>query len=180
MDKPIDLVPLVCLQCQTPIPANPDEVAWVCGQCGQGLALDEELGISALQVNYQAGLPANTVAHPYWVTQGQVKLDRKTYGSGRKHAQAAEAFWAQPRRFFVPAFVASLEALLSQATQLLLNPPPLQPGPAVRFKAVTMPAGDVRAAAEFIVMAVEAERKDKIKSIHFELTLSPPVLWILP
>ena len=39
---------------------------------------------------------------------------------------------------------------------------------------------DVLAAAEFIVIAIEAERKDKIKSIDFELKLSKPVLWILP
>jgi hypothetical protein len=38
----------------------------------------------------------------------------------------------------------------------------------------------VRATAEFIVMAVEAERKDDLKEIRFKLELDPPILWILP
>jgi hypothetical protein len=39
---------------------------------------------------------------------------------------------------------------------------------------------DVSAAAEFIVMAIEAGRKDKLKELDFSLKLSTPVLWILP
>jgi hypothetical protein len=38
----------------------------------------------------------------------------------------------------------------------------------------------VRAAAEFIVMAVEAERKDDLKEIRFDLEIDTPILWILP
>ena len=37
--KPVELVPLLCVRCQAPVPARPGEVAWVCEQCGQGLVL---------------------------------------------------------------------------------------------------------------------------------------------
>jgi hypothetical protein len=168
------------LQCNTPIPANPEEVAWVCAQCGQGLALDEEHGLSGIRVSYQKGIPANSVGLPYWVAEGKVRLDRQTYGSAGSHGRAAEAFWSQPRRFFVPAYSASLENLLSHAKELLLSPPALNPGPAAGFKPVIRPAVDVRPAAEFIVMTIEAKRKDKIKRIEFSLELSEPDLWILP
>jgi hypothetical protein len=180
VDKPIDLVPLVCLQCSTPIPAEIDEVAWLCAQCGQGIALDERRGLLPLQINFQAGLPPDAIARPFWVVEGQVSLLRKTYGSSGKHGEAAEAFWAEPRRFFVPAYSAPLETLLAQATELLLAPPGLQPGAPARFKSVTLPASDVRPAAEFIVMAIEAGRKDMLKSIDFDLNLAEPVLWVLP
>jgi len=56
----------------------------------------------------------------------------------------------------------------------------LSSGPATPFEAVTLKREDLSAAAEFIVMAIEAGRKDKIKRIDFELKLSKPVLWILP
>jgi hypothetical protein len=180
VDKAIELVPLVCVRCSTPVPAELDEVAWVCAQCGQGLLL-EETGLQALEVHYMAGIPANSKGKPYWVTQGQVSsLQREKYGSGGKEAQEAEAFWGQPRRFFVPAYSATLENLLAQATQLLLQPPALQEGPASPFEAVTLAVEDVRPAAEFIVMAIEAGRKDKLKKMNFSLQLSSPVLWILP
>lgn len=181
MDRPVELVPLVCLRCSTPIPAGIDEVAWVCTQCGQGLILDEVNAIQPLEVHYAASIPPNTRGKPYWVAEGQVTaLQRDTYDSGRKGGQQAEHFWSQPRRFFVPAFSATLEALLEGATKLLLQPPELQSGTAVQFEPVTLSVEDVQSAAEFIVMAIEAGRKDKVKKVNFSLQLSAPVLWILP
>ena len=63
---------------------------------------------------------------------------------------------------------------------MLLNLPRLRAGSATHFEAITLYRTDLLAAAEFIVIAIEAERKDKIKNIDFELKLSKPVLWILP
>jgi len=63
---------------------------------------------------------------------------------------------------------------------MLLDPPRLSAGPATPFDAVTLYRADLSAAAEFILIAIEAERKDKIKRIDFELQLPRPVLWILP
>ncbi len=117
---------------------------------------------------------------PYWVADGQVSMERETYGYSGEGGKAAEQFWGQSRRFFVPAYQAPLEGLLKDAKGMLLNPPDLKPGPATPFEAVTLYRDDVLAAAEFIVIAIEAGREDKIKSIDFELELPKPVLWILP
>ena len=43
------LVPLMCIQCQSPIPAKPDEVAWVCATCGRGQILEDEAGLQPLE-----------------------------------------------------------------------------------------------------------------------------------
>jgi hypothetical protein len=144
------------------------------------MLLDPQAGLAPLEVHYAAGIPPNTPSKPYWVADGQVTLSRQSYGSGGKESREAELFWSQPRRFFIPAFAAPLEALLSQAMQMLLQPPPLQDGPAARFEPVTASVEDVQPAAEFIVMAIEAGRKDKAKKIDFTLELSSPELWILP
>jgi len=127
-----------------------------------------------------ADIPSDTTGLPYWVTDGQVALNRQTYGSSGKHGKAGQEFWRQPHRFFVPAFSASLEHLLTHAKNLLLRPPALQPGAAAPFEPVIRSIRDVRPAAEFIVMAIEADRKDKLNNIDFKLELSQPVLWILP
>ena len=180
MDRPIELVPLVCIQCSTAIPAGMGEVAWVCAQCGQGMVLDEAHGLEPLDIHYSADIPQNSTGKPYWVAEGQVTMERKTYDYAGEHEETAKQFWGQSRRFFVPAFQAPLESLLEVAKAMLLNPPRLSSGSAAPFEAVTLYRDDVLAAAEFIVIAIEAERKDKIKSIDFELKLSKPALWILP
>lgn len=180
MDKPVELIPLVCPQCSTPLPAESDEVAWVCSQCGRGWSLEEERGLAPLQVEYAAGIPANAVGKPYWMAEGQVSLQRLAYGSGQQQSQEAQEFWRLPRLFFIPAYTCSLEELLERGTRLLLQPPALQPGPPARFEPVTLAQEDLRATAEFIVMAIEAARKDKLKQVDFNLRLSSPALWVLP
>jgi len=103
MQAPVELVPLRCLRCDTPVPAEPDEVAWLCAQCGQGLLLDEAKGLAALEIQTAAGIPPGALGRPFWVASGQVRLQRETHEGfiGRRTGQA-ERFWAEPRRFFVP------------------------------------------------------------------------------
>jgi hypothetical protein len=178
VDKPVQLIPLVCLKCTAIIPAEADQMAWACAVCGQGMYLDEQDGLKPLGIFYSMAIKPDTPGHPYWVTDGRVTLTRETYDSSK--TGAAIQFWSQPRRFFIPAYRASLETLLSQATTLLLNPPSLQAGSPAHFDAVTLDLRDVKSAAEFIIVAIEANRPDRLKKIDFEVQLSPPVLWILP
>jgi hypothetical protein len=117
------------------------------------------------------------------VAEGQASVGRETYSGNQ--AREAQAFWGKPRRFFIPAFTCSLETLLSLGTDLLLNPPTLQlrsgeVGAPARFEPVTLHAEDVDAAAEFIIVAIEAGRRDKLKRLDLSLKLSTPCLWILP
>jgi hypothetical protein len=178
MARPVELIPLVCLKCSTAIPANMDEVAWVCAQCGQGNLLDDEKGLVPVEIHTSAGVPANARGKPFWVVDGQVTLRRETY-SGNEERQAQQ-FWQAPRRFCVPAFACPLEMLLDLGQSLLARPPALQPGPAAAFEPVILAPADVPAAVDFIVMAVEAGRKDKLKEVEFNVKLSEPVLWVLP
>jgi hypothetical protein len=39
---------------------------------------------------------------------------------------------------------------------------------------------DFQPVAEFIILAIEASRKDALKRADFSLMLSQPALWILP
>lgn len=178
MGAPIELIPLVCIKCQMPLPAEPDEIAWVCAQCKQGMLLDENKGLLPLQVQYAAGIAPDAIGRPFWVVDGQVSLQRELY-DGNKNAEA-QAMWAQPRRFTIPAYNVSLETLLQYGPQLLLKPPALQPGPAARFQPVTLSPDDIQAVAEFIVVAIEAGRSDMLKEIVVSIKISEPVLWILP
>jgi hypothetical protein len=142
------------------------------------LLLDESKGLVPLEIHYTAGIPPNGVGKPYWVAEGQVTVQRDTY-SGDKSGDA-QRFWGGGRRFMLPAFAGTLENLLSLSMQFLQQPPELQPGPAARFEPVTLAPSDLTAAAEYLVMAVEASRKDNLKVVSVGVNLSPPSLWILP
>jgi hypothetical protein len=179
VDKPVELVPLRCLKCQTPIPANANEIAWVCVQCAQGLLLDEESGLVALDVHYASAIPPEAKGKPYWVATGKVELIREAYTSSTE-MEASQRYWGEGRRFFVPAYSCPMETVLNQGIQYLDNPPLLEPGETVPFEAVTLALKDMQPLAEFIVLAIEAGRSDQLKRVEISLELETPALWILP
>jgi hypothetical protein len=178
METPVELVPLNCIRCGTPIPAEIDEVAWVCRQCEKGQQLGDD-GLISLQVNYSMGIEPNQKGRPFWVCDGRVTLNRSTYGSASKQEQDALRFWEQPRIFIVPAFSYTYE-FTPVGIKWLQNPPAMEPGLIVDFEPITVAADDVIAWAEFLVFALEAERSDQVKKIEFDLKLEEPIMWILP
>ena len=181
MSAPTRLVALRCLRCDTHVPAQPEEVAWVCSQCGQGLLLDESQGLAALEINYLADLSPDARGKPFWVAEGRVILARQTYGVGLgKKTAEAERFWAQGRQFLIPAYACPLDDLLILGVQWLEKPLELRGGAPVAFEPVTLSPADLHALGEFIVLAVEAGRADNLRTVEFSLNLGTPAMWILP
>ena len=174
----VELLPLVCVRCQAEIPAQVDEVVWVCEQCGQGNLLSDEKACTALDAHYSGEIPVDTAGKPFWVASGQVALERKIYGGGDRSKEAYQ-FWGTPHQFLIPAFSAPLDQVIQMGKQYLYRPPVLTPGNRAKFSPVILLPEDVFPMAEFVVMAIEAERKDKVREIQFQLTLQPPALWIL-
>jgi hypothetical protein len=179
MATPIQLIPLLCFKCQAPVLAQPDEIAWVCDQCGQGLLLSETQGTVPLEVNFGVGIAPNAKGRPFWVAPGVVQLQRRIFGSGDQSA-VAQKFWSAGRTFFIPAFSLPLADVIDWGVKMVQQPPILTPGGAAAFLPVTVQRQDVKAYAEFIVMGIEAARKDNLKELQFSLTLETPSLWILP
>lgn len=179
MSMPV-LLPLQCIKCQTPILAEPDEVAWLCPNCGQAVQLDENQpsGLAALELRFASGIQPGQKGRPFWVAQGVVVVQRETY-SGDESRQALE-FWQKPRSFFVPAYACTLDELISLGMQYLKQPVSMMPASAASFLPVKLAQEDVRPMAEFIIMGIEAERRDKLKTVNIQLNLALPSLWILP
>ncbi|MBN2147391.1 MAG: hypothetical protein JW726_08380 [Anaerolineales bacterium] len=175
----VALLPLVCLKCETPLPAQADEVAWVCGRCGQGMLLDEEKGLITLQVNYSAEIQPGQRGKPFWVVQGAAATQRRVYGLSNQSTEA-EQMWSGGRSFFIPAFNLPLELLAEIGPHMLLHPPSLRPGPAAAFEPITLHPKDLQAVAEYIVLTIEANRKDQLRELNIRLNLSEPALWVLP
>lgn len=178
MSAAVELIPMFCLRCQSAISAQPDEAAWVCEQCGQGLLLSDEKGFAALDFHYAEGIPPGTSGKPFWVAEGKVAIQRTTYHGDRSGEMLA--FWQSPRRFFIPAYDLPLGEVTALSANLLRQPPVLNPGSPAKFIPITVPPQDMRPLAEFTILSIEAERKDDLKTIEFQLQLEEPQLWVLP
>jgi hypothetical protein len=184
--KQVTLIPLVCAKCRTPVPARSDEVAWVCEQCGQGLLLDEtpEPGPGAcatlpIDVFFSGEISQGSQGRPFWVTRGTVTLSRRDTYKGDE-GKTARAFWSQPRLFYIPAWGEALEELVKTGIRLLDQPARMTSGSRVPFAPVLTSPGEIRALAEFMVVSLEANRRDDMRRIEFDLQLEPAQLWILP
>jgi hypothetical protein len=179
MTAPVRLIPMLCVRCSNPIPAGVDEVAWVCPNCQQGQLLSLDGQLEAVEIHFAAGLQPGVQGNPFWVAQGSVtNLVRKRFKGDESKDMLR--FWAAPRQFFVPAYEMSLESMVETGLKLIESQPALVAGPPADFLPVTVLPDDVSALAEFIVLAVEAARKDKLSRLDFDLQLGAPELWIIP
>jgi hypothetical protein len=179
MTKTLELVPLKCLRCGTLVPAEEEEVAWVCAQCGQGMHLTLD-GLAPLDVKWAMARENTSRIQwlPFWVFSGTVVFgQRQSYGGQTK----PDALWDKPCRFYVPAFPASLEKIETLGADLTRKQVLLNAGPAASaLTQCTLFPADARHAVEFIVLTIEADRKDKLRSVDFTLDLAEPELWLLP
>jgi len=176
--QPVQLIPLACVRCQVPVNARVGEVAWVCQTCEQGLWMGEDGRLSAQEILFSSALNQGAQGYPYWVVEGQAQLQRQTYKGNQ--SKEMEVFWQLPRLFFIPAYELPLQNVVETGARLLRQPPTLHAGSPTAFAGVVVPPGDVRPLAEFILLGIEADRKDALRSLHFELTLAEARLWVLP
>ena len=182
----VELIPMQCVHCQNPIPAQPDEVFWVCATCGQAQLLSDERGLLPETIHYASGVPqkvagstaTSAAGKPVWVVAGQVLLSRQTYNGD--NSRDMQQFWAQPRRFFIPAYTLPLDQLVNACVSMLRQPPALPEGTSLAaFYPVTVHAEDLQALAEYAVLAVEADRKDMLKELTFQVQLGAPEMWVI-
>jgi hypothetical protein len=176
MSTSVELVLLKCPQCSTPVPAEDDEVAWVCATCGKGLLLTDD-GVAPLAVQWSARREAGANWLPFWVLTGSVAMHVRESQGGRAKPNA---LWTAPRRFYVPAYPASVPELEALGSELTKAQVPLEAGPAAgAVQRCTLLPEDAVKAAEFIVTTIEADQHDKVRNLSFALKLEPPALWML-
>lgn len=78
------------------------------------------------------------------------------------------------------AYACPIENVLAHGIRMLAQPPALNTGNGNSFEPVVLALEDVRALVEFMIVAVEAGRKDKLKQLKYNLVLNQPELWVLP
>jgi hypothetical protein len=174
----VELIPLQCVRCQNSLAAQPDEVFWVCPTCGQAQILSDERGLLPETIHYAGGIPPKGTGKPVWVVTGTATLSRQTYRGDE--SRDMQQFWAQPRRFFIPAYTLPLDQLVNACVSMLRQPPTLTEAPSpAAFYPVTVQAEDLQALVEYTVLALEADRKDMLKELVFQVQLGAPEMWVV-
>jgi hypothetical protein len=179
----VQLVPMTCIKCATPIRAEESDIAWACEKCEQGMLLTPD-GLAPLTVKWASAKAATNVKwYPFWSFTGAVRFARRdTFGYGSQGEP--DKLWNEPQQFFIPAYSTTLQELEDIGAELLkkrLRPTPSDSRPAaIPLPACALFPHDAQHAAEFVVLTIEAERRDKLKSVEFILRAGEPELWVLP
>ncbi len=174
------LVLLRCPNCSAALTPGEDDLIVECQQCGTGVELADE-GLKLIELRYTASSARVELWRPWWIFNGRVEITRRETQSGNQGDEALR-FWSQVKRFYIPAWELSLQAVRDEGLALLKKQPSLQAMPrpsGARFAPVVVSVSDARKLLEYLVVTMEASRKDWLKDLQFTADVGLPELWAL-
>jgi hypothetical protein len=186
------LLPLRCPSCRQHLPVENDDVLVDCAHCCTAVLVDDE-GVRTADVRFAVSSRAAAQGGrwlPYWVFHGRVHIQqRETQGGGgwgilglTPEAESRQ-LWGSDRYLYVPAWNLHLREAQAIGSELIQAQPAhsFVPRPeSAQVETATIMAQDAAKMLEFIVLAIEARRKDWLKRLVFELEVGPGELWLLP
>ena len=121
---------------------------------------------------------------PFWVYEGRILIHhRETQSGWRTKDKDSDRLWGSPRKLYIPAWDLDLHSAQDIGSRLIVNQPlfnfieqPLE----YKLTTATVKPDDAKRLLEFIVLAIEARRKDWLKDLNFEIEVGKPQLWALP
>lgn len=177
------LLLLRCPRCNHTLTPGQDDQVVQCANCRAAVGISEER-LSLLPALY-APATVEAPAHwlPFWVYKGQVNIIQRQTQGGRSAERESREFWAEPRRVYVPGWNCELLEARDLVKKLLEKQPPLNPinpPDTAAFEPVVVTPTDARKLLELVIVSMEAERSDYLKSLDFDLHLDSEALWLIP
>lgn len=178
------LLLLRCPNCARPLAPDNDDIVYMCTNCYTPVSLTEG-SLNVAQVRFALPAEGDIRAQqwlPFWVFEGQVHiLNRET--QGRSEDKASVVQWAKPLRMFVPAWEISMQVAQDVGTRLIQRQPAIRfierPEAGYMIAAVVSP-DDALSLLEFVILAIEARRRDWLKALDFRIDAGEPDLWAMP
>lgn len=178
------LVALRCPTCANPLAVDNDDVVVECHNCRTMVAISQN-GPVKMSVPFAVMQNQQVAAKqwvPFWIFNGRVLIKRRETQGGSAENESRQ-LWGSPRALYVPAWEMSLQTAQNVGSRLIQQQPNLQkverPEEAHFLSATVMP-DDARKLLEFIVLAIEARRKDWLKKLEFDLEVGDPQMMALP
>jgi hypothetical protein len=178
------LLLLRCPNCARPLTPENDDVVFMCTNCFTSVSIDDR-GLQTTDVRFALPPKGDLRTQqwlPFWVYESQVRiLKRET--QGRSDQKASDLQWARPLRMYVPAWEISMQVAQDVGSRLIQRQPVVKfverPDAAYMAPAVVTPEDALRL-LEFIVLAIEARRRDWLKALDFRIEAGSPELWAMP
>ena len=181
----MQLVALKCPTCgQNLKPQRNEAVVVSCGECKTAVSLHQS-GIKAIDAKYAAPSSNNVEAWlPLWVYTGRVNIKRRESQGGSKGADKdAAKLWESAQRLFVPAWqepVVQAREIGSQFVVRQLVFETIDPTDNMMMQEATITPEDGLKLLDFIVLSLEADRKDWLEDLKFEIQTTGHELWAIP
>ena len=177
------LLLLRCPKCNFALSPGQDDQVVQCPNCRGAVAIHEG-GLALLAAQYvRPTVETPPLWLPFWVYRGKVTIkERKTQG-GRSAEKDAQAFWAQPRQVYIPAWACELVEARDIVEMMLEKQPAMEaiiPPEGAAFEAAVVTTADARKLLELVIVSIEAGRRDWMESLDFDLRLDSEALWLLP
>lgn len=180
------LVALRCPNCSEPLKPTNDAVVLACDNCFTPIAIAVN-GPQRMKIWFAVSERKKDVGKnwvPFWVYEGRIHIQQRETQSGwRTKDKDADRFWGEPRRLYIPAWDLDLHAAQDIGSQLIVSQPTFhfveQPAE-YQLTMATVTPEDAKRLLEFLVLAIEARRKDWLKELKFEIDVGQPQLWALP
>lgn len=181
----MQLIALKCPTCgQNLLPKSNEAVVISCLNCLTAVSLHQS-GIKAIPISYAKPTGKADVWLPMWVYNGRVILNRrKSQGSSKGAEKDAAKTWDTVQRLFAPAWQEAIPQAREIGSRFTLKQPMLsaiEPTSEDSFAIeATVSQEDGLKLLDFIVLSVEAGRKDWLQDVQFEIQVNGQELWALP
>jgi len=179
------LILLRCPNCSQALKPENDEIVLACPNCHLPVKISEN-GPEIISIRYAilaSGKGDRSIWVPFWVFKGQVNIRSRQTQGRRSSGKDSQRTWEVLNRFYVPAWDLSVHTAQNVGTKLTLRTPEMrvieQPAQVQLVPAIVSP-DDALKLLEFIVLAIEARRKDWLKDLVFDLDVGKPELLALP
>ncbi|MBE2222933.1 MAG: hypothetical protein IAF02_15415 [Anaerolineae bacterium] len=181
----MQLIALKCPTCgQNLKPQSNEAVVVSCGGCKTAVSLHQS-GLKAINVQYAASSSNKVEAWlPLWVFTGKVNIKRRESQGGSKGADKdAAKLWSSVQRLFVPAWQEPVQQARAIGSQFVVRQPAFkmsEPTDDMLMTEATVTPEDGLKLLDFIVLSLEADRKDWLEDLQFEIQTTGHELWAIP
>ncbi len=181
----MELLALKCPTCgQNLKPQRNEAVVVSCGNCKTAVSLHQS-GIKAIDVQYAAPSSDNVQAWlPMWLFKGKVNIIRReSQGSSKGADKEAAQLWGSANRLFAPAWQEPSQQARGIGAKFTVKQPrlaPIAPTDNMLMQEATITPEDGLKLLDFIVLSLEADRKDWLEDLQFEIQTTGHELWAIP
>ena len=181
----MQLVALKCPTCgQNLKPQRNEAVVVSCGNCKTAVSLHQS-GLKAIDVKYAAPSSANVETWlPLWAYTGKVNIKRReSQGSSKGADKDAAQLWGSAQRLYAPAWAEPIPQARQIGSQFVVRQPvfeTIDPTESMMLQEATITPEDGLKLLDFIVLSLEADRKDWLEDLQFEIQTTGYELWAIP